>query len=806
MNKSKAQRRASRLVDVRLQHAVILALIILLVSSIGIASALWYGNSRLAARDGARMIQSEIALRIEEHIQRFLAVPQEIIEANAAAFSSLDLNQLSLDALQSLLVEQIRIFKTVSSIYAGSPTGGIIDAGREGSDGLLYVIETEGFRRGAFNKYALDEKGNRGELLQTVPGFDARTRPWYIAAVKNGGATWSDIYVLFSGQDMAVAASRPVYNDSGELLLVLSSDIFLSQIDDFMRSMEYGKSGLGFIIDRSGYMVAGSEDQPHVVIAEDGHSFQRILATHVQSPLVQQAAQYLQESFGELPNINAEYTGEFSFQGGRQFVQVHPIKDAYGIDWLSIVVVPEADFLGGVQASAQKTLILLILALVIAIGAGYVVVRRITRPLEQLTAATHALGEGSQISFSSPRRIREIRELSESFEQMGTRLNLTLNNLKGEINERILAQQTLQVSEERLRTYIEKSPIAIFVATADAQYTDVNPAACQLTGYSRDELLSMKIPQLIAEDSSEADMSLFHVLRSEGSASGEKKLLKKDGSELWIQIDSVVLSPNQLVAFCSDITRRRQTEESLRHQQKMESLGTMASGVAHEINNPLMGMMNYAELIESRISEPQCQDYSKGILREGERIAHIIRNLLAFSRDDVAARHPDDLRSIITESLPLVHNAMLRSHISVVTELDEEIPEIRCSRQQIQQVIVNLLMNARDALDAKYPAYDIEKTIRVHVESFERDGQSWASIVIEDHGSGMSKSSAALAFDPFYTTKPRDKATGLGLTISFGIIREHGGEISIHSEEGTGTIIRIDLPAATPSTPLSASD
>jgi PAS domain S-box-containing protein len=379
---------------------------------------------------------------------------------------------------------------------------------------------------------------------------------------------------------------------------------------------------------------------------------------------------------------------------------------------------------------------------------------------------------------------------------MGEQLNCTLGNLQEEVAERKEAQQTLQESEDRLLMYIEKAPIAIFVMTSDGQYTDANPYACVMTGYSREELLQMGIRELTGAQEAYEELPLFDQLKQRGTARGETKVRKRDGSELWLQIDAVALSPHRFVSFASDITERRQTEESLRHHQKMESLGTMAGGVAHEINNPLMGMMNYAELIGSRITDPQAQDYAKNILREGERIAHTIRSLLSFSRDDAATRHPADIRSIITDSLPLVHTAMLRSHIIVEAEMDEPVPEIACSRQQIQQVLVNLLMNARDALDVRYPAYDVEKTIRIRVENLTRGGVSWVRTSIEDHGTGMLKSHLATAFDPFFTTKSRTEATGLGLAISFNIIREHAGQLAIDSEEGRGTTVHIDLPAA----------
>ena len=795
MTTKQTQNAQDKAVGIRLQDTVIVALVLLLTSSIGIASALWYRNSRQDTMDGARIVQAEIALRTEEHIQRFVAVPHEINEANEAAFSLLDLSQFGLDDLQSLLLEQIRIFETVSSIYIGSPAGGLLDAGREGAAGALFVIATDGFRSGTFNKYRIDEEGNQGELLLTIPGFDARTRPWYIAAVESGGAAWSDVYVLFSGQDVAIAASRPVYGDSGELQLVLSCDIFLSHIDDFMRSLDYGKTGLGFIIDRSGYIIACSEQHSHVTTSEEDASFQRVQAENDPSPLIRQTARFLQDTFGDFSEIDESFLGEFFLDGDRELIHVLPITDAYGIDWLSVIAIPEEDFLGSIRASAWTTIAFLALALSAAIGTGILIVRRITHPLVELTSAARSLGAGIQVDAPRVGHIREINDLSQSFEKMGTQLNQTLSSLQEEVTEHKQSRQTLQASEERLRMYIEKAPLAIFVMTPDGQYTDVNPEACSMTGYSRDELLQLGLRGLVGNHASPKQPALFKHLTAKGVASGETRIQRRDGSELWLQIDAVALAPDRFVSFASDITQRKQAEESLLHQQKMESLGTMASGVAHEINNPLMGMMNYAELIESRITDSQAQDFAKNILREGERIAHITRNLLSFSQDDAVSRHPADIRTIIEDSLPLVQNAMLRSQVTVETTLDQPVPEIVCSRQQIQQVMVNLLMNARDALDAKYPSYDVKKTIRIRVGTATREGKTWVRTSIEDHGTGMTQSNAALAFDPFFTTKSRDKATGLGLTISFGIIRQHGGEIVIESEEDKGTTIRFDLPA-----------
>ena len=214
----------------RLRTILIVAFVAQAVLATGLVGYYSYRRSRQAVHETIAELQAEVGARIEEHLLRFLATPHLINQLNADAIrlGTLDLRDSA--RLERHLWEQIHAFPEVSSIYFANPEGGIVDAGREGAGGLLYVIATDEFASGPFRKYSTDEEGNRTDLLQTVPDFDARTRSWFTSAVDRKGATWSDIYVLFSGQDMAISASRPVYDSSGTLLAVVASDIFLSLI------------------------------------------------------------------------------------------------------------------------------------------------------------------------------------------------------------------------------------------------------------------------------------------------------------------------------------------------------------------------------------------------------------------------------------------------------------------------------------------------------------------------------------------------------------------------------------------------
>jgi PAS domain S-box-containing protein len=247
--------------------------------------------------------------------------------------------------------------------------------------------------------------------------------------------------------------------------------------------------------------------------------------------------------------------------------------------------------------------------------------------------------------------------------------------------------------------------------------------------------------------------------------------------------------------------QRRQAEEAkqaleaqLLQSQKLESIGTLASGVAHEINNPLMGMINYAELINSRTKDDTLKEFSAGIIEEGDRVAKIVRNLLSFARQDKESHSPAQIKDIIDASLSLIGSVLRKDQITLTVDISEGLPSVKCRSQQIQQVIINLLTNARDALNERYPDYDENKIVKISAKPYEKDRVEWIRTTVEDHGAGIPDDVAERIFEPFFTTKPRDVGTGLGLSVSYGLIKDHHGELSVEIEPGKFTRFHIDLP------------
>jgi signal transduction histidine kinase len=238
-------------------------------------------------------------------------------------------------------------------------------------------------------------------------------------------------------------------------------------------------------------------------------------------------------------------------------------------------------------------------------------------------------------------------------------------------------------------------------------------------------------------------------------------------------------------------------EDQRRQQQRLESIGTLAGGVAHEINNPVNGVMNYAQLIIDKTDDAdvRIRELAGEIVNETERVALIVRNLLQFARQsNQQHQSPARMADITTATLSLIQTVMRHDQIQLQINVPEDLPTVKCRSQQIQQVLMNLMTNARDALNERYPEYHENKTMSVVAREIEEDGTNWLRTTVEDHGTGISQEVCDHLFEPFYTTKPDKSGTGLGLSISHGIVKDHGGRLTVESEVGKYTRFHMDLP------------
>ncbi len=376
-----------------------------------------------------------------------------------------------------------------------------------------------------------------------------------------------------------------------------------------------------------------------------------------------------------------------------------------------------------------------------------------------------------------------------------------------DISKRIAFETQLRESENRFRSLVEGAPDAIYIQS-DLKFVYVNKAAVELFGAtSADQLLGFPTLELHPEENHELILQRIQELYNGRTPNPPKEevFIRLDGTPVDVEVKTIAIQygdKNGIIVFCRDISKRREAEKQrarfelqLRQQQKLEAIGTLAGGVAHEINNPINGIMNYAELILDHLdkSAPEAE-YAKEILHESDRIAVIVRSLLQFSRQEKQSHSYAGVYDIVNQTVSLINTIIRRDQITLQVQMDENLPEIKCRSQQIQQVLMNFLTNARDALNEKYPGYHEDKTIQIRCHQFEKQQRRWIRIVVEDHGNGIPEELQEKIFEPFFSTKPKEAGTGLGLAISFGIVRDHHGQILVESQEGLFTKCILELP------------
>jgi PAS domain S-box-containing protein len=375
-----------------------------------------------------------------------------------------------------------------------------------------------------------------------------------------------------------------------------------------------------------------------------------------------------------------------------------------------------------------------------------------------------------------------------------------------DISRQVQTERALRISEEHYRLLADNTLDMIWTMNMDYEFTYVNPAVVPMLGYTPEAFIGTSLDQHCHKKVYEKLLRAIERGIAEGSQDTgtpiETEVLRKDGSSLPVEILSKILfdSQNRAIGIqgtARDISERLAMEAQLRQSQKLEAIGTLASSVAHEINNPIAGISGYAELIaEGSFERDEIIAYATEIKSATVRIRTIVQNLLGFARkEDSVEKTIETINAIVASMLSLVQTIMRHDQIDIQVDIPENLPPILCRKQQVQQVIMNLLTNARDALNRKYPGYDGDKKIVITARTVHRAGQPFVRTVIEDHGAGINDDVRERMFEPFFTTKPAEKGTGLGLWIIYSIVKDHGGAIDVTTSPGEFTRFRIDWPA-----------
>ena len=379
------------------------------------------------------------------------------------------------------------------------------------------------------------------------------------------------------------------------------------------------------------------------------------------------------------------------------------------------------------------------------------------------------------------------------------------------ISTDITERKKMEEYTRKLSSTIEQSSTSLVITDLDGNIQYVNPRFTQLTGYTPEEVIG-KNPRILksGKTSPEEYKRLWDTITSGGEWQGEFYNKKKNGEYYW-QLAHISSLKNQegtitnIIAFMDDITNIKQSEEEkeklreqLYHMQKLESVGTLAGGIAHDFNNILTAIIGYANLVQMEMKEDApSRDFVQKILNSAEKAANLTQGLLAFSRKQISNPRPVYLNEII-KGVESLFGRVVREDIKIRTTLTDKECVLMADVGQMEQVLMNLATNARDAMPNGGFLGIITDIVEVDNEFIKTHGYGkvgrYALVSVSDTGVGMDQKTKERIFEPFFTTKGVGKGTGLGLAIVYGIIKQHNGYINVYSEPGKGTTFRIYLP------------
>lgn len=421
-----------------------------------------------------------------------------------------------------------------------------------------------------------------------------------------------------------------------------------------------------------------------------------------------------------------------------------------------------------------------------------------------------------------------------------TRVRSTLK-LKMETDKIKAHEVELKQMTESLRYFkkaVENMQMGVTITDVKGDILYANPAEAAMHGYEQEELTGRDV-RVLAPEKLWKPMPVMQ-LEELKSWRRESVNIKKNGTVFPVHLLSDIVTDAEgkvigVVTTCEDITERKGSEEILKKTKEelekrvrertkelttanaalrdevaeklafqaetvraahLASLGELSAGVAHEINNPINGIINCAQILVNRCSGHQKEkEICEMIISEGKRVANIVQALLSFAREREGEKRPVHLNSIMADSLALTAAHLRRDNVKLTVDIPYDLPVVVAHHQQIQQVFLNLINNAHYALNHKYPKGSEDKSLKIMAERVTVNHREFIRMAFLDNGTGIPSDIMDKVMNPFFSTKPEDKGTGLGLSISHGIIADHGGRLSIESKEGEFTKAIIDLPA-----------
>ncbi|MDJ1173078.1 adenylate/guanylate cyclase domain-containing protein [Roseofilum capinflatum] len=566
-----------------LRFLLVVPFVLELCLVVGLIGYLSFRNGQKSVNELASRLSGEVTHRIQEHLKRFADTPHLFLKMNEAAIASQRFDPDNFEVALPYFWQQVHIHPWVRSLYWGNTQGDFIMVNRDPTPRLYRRDRNSAPIR---NIYHLDEQGNPIDDPIRSAEYDPRTRPWYQAAVEAQTATWSSIYLFSASEDLGITPVLPIYDNQGTLKGVLGVDYTLTQISNFLATLEISATGEAFIMERSGKLVASSAPELPFIDTPDGR--QRIKASESQNRLIQQAASHI----ARLASLDEHQDLIMKWEGERYFLEVTTVghnlqpgeESLRGLDWVMVVIIPEADFMAQINANTRSAIALCIVALIVALALGLLLCRWLSRPISQLSQGVKAIAKSETAPKIYGGRIKEFDQLAQGFNQMVYQLNISFQaweemnqNLEDQIQERT---QALEQAQEHFQTAFRLSPHPLFIsAIADGCLLEVNDSFCEILGYSPETLMHRRETELQLWVNPQEHQRLVQVIETQGTlrhqqvelktASGAiKTLLLSAESILWDQCPCILYAAYDISDRQQALLALQRSEAALREQQQ----------------------------------------------------------------------------------------------------------------------------------------------------------------------------------------------------------------------------------------------
>ena len=441
-----------------------------------------------------------------------------------------------------------------------------------------------------------------------------------------------------------------------------------------------------------------------------------------------------------------------------------------------------------ISTFSQKMLTLvLFIAILATIINAYFMARALEKPIKQLVDGTNRLAEGDLTHRVTVNSNDEIGQLAASFNIMAEKLKTS--------------RQALITAKAYTDDIIRSMSNSLLVVNKDHIIRAANQSTYDLLGYTKEELIGKPFSMIFAEDYYHG-IGLDDLINGGFTRNSETTYLSKYGEKIRMLCTASVIFNEKgkfegIVCIAQDITIQTETMRA----GHLASIGELAAGVAHEINNPVNSIINFAQIMidEAEKGEIATDEIPARIIKEGDRVASIVSSLLSFARENIKEKRPINVREVLDEVLALTETQIRKDGINLTIDFPAELHKVLADFQQIEQVFLNILNNARYALNQKHSKAHPKKNLIIHAAEIIIDDSPFFEVTFLDYGTGIPSSIIDKIYNPFFSTKPSGIGTGLGLAISHGIILDHGGKLTFESNYGEYSRVTVLLPAITES-------